>query len=127
MFTKIDKKILLISAVLLIIFLIVGFFIYKNLIESSATNDEKGDVIETQDQQKIEEAPQNSNLQNNSPEITIPEGGIKTDNGNTGAGLSICSDRCGDGVCQKSDSECKVDSLNCVCQETKEECPNDCK
>lgn len=41
-------------------------------------------------------------------------------------GLTICSDKCGDGICQV-ESEKKCANLNCVCQEDKQECPQDCK
>ena len=42
-------------------------------------------------------------------------------------GLHICADKCGDGVCQRVDLECSKDSVNCICQEDINECPEDCK
>ncbi len=50
---------------------------------------------------------------------------IKTE-GNVGS-LLICSDQCGDGICQKTDPNCKNGNLNCICPETKDNCSQDCK
>ena len=42
-------------------------------------------------------------------------------------GLIICADKCGDGICQDKVVTCADGNLNCSCQESKEECPSDCK
>lgn len=41
--------------------------------------------------------------------------------------FSICLDKCGDGICQDTASDCKEGDFNCVCLETKAECSQDCK
>ncbi len=50
---------------------------------------------------------------------------VKTDGGAAG-GLVICSDSCGDGICQKTDSKCKSGDPSCICAETTKNCPADC-
>lgn len=42
-------------------------------------------------------------------------------------GLVICSDKCGDGICQTEDLQCQGGDLNCICSETRQDCPQDCK
>jgi hypothetical protein len=63
------------------------------------------------------------------PQVQTPVGGAQTQGSNDTAGtFSVCSDKCGDGVCQKTDPNCgKNNNLNCTCLETPQECPQDCK
>lgn len=42
-----------------------------------------------------------------------------------GGALNVCLNRCGDGICQELDSNCGRN--NCICQETYQYCPRDCK
>lgn len=112
-FSKIDKKILIILSVILVVVLIAGFFVYKYLkdVERTVQNNQEEVIIETPEQEQ-EQSPVNlGNLQIE----TQPQ-----------PGLTICVDKCGDGVCQALDPECK-DSMNCTCAETKVDCPGDCK
>ena len=122
MFSKIDKKVLVISIIVIIAILLVGFVVYqyikeysqnpsevKNLTGGAQTEQAAGDISSDQDK--------------NVPQIQIQaEGG-------TGLGsLTVCSDKCGDGICQKTDPACGKDTnLNCICPETPQECPKDCK
>ncbi|MBI3337528.1 MAG: hypothetical protein HY005_02810 [Candidatus Staskawiczbacteria bacterium] len=103
-FPKIDKKVLIIIGVILVVVLIAGFFIYKYSkdLEKTIQNNESQAKIETP----------NENTQNQ-PE---PRGF-----------LTICSDKCGDGICQSDSAICKDNDINCVCAETKTDCPQDCK
>lgn len=111
---KPDKKILIISIIILTAVLSAGFFVFKY-------------------SKEIKKSPQDSVLQENlekeeqseeeQPSIDTESLQIETEQQ---TGLFICADKCGDGVCQASDSECK-NNMNCVCLETKEECPQDCK
>ena len=48
--------------------------------------------------------------------------------GNSNGGLTVCLDQCGNGICEQSDPNCgKENSLNCICLESKQDCPQDCK
>jgi len=65
---------------------------------------------------------------NNAAPVQIEVGGVKA-GGESGQGLlSVCMDKCGDDVCQKTDPNCgEGGNLNCVCPETPQDCPQDCK
>lgn len=114
MFTKIDKKVLIILVVALVIILLAGFAVYKYFVGAKT------------------EAPaaDNNSIQNNNsqPQVQIQAGGIQIEGDNGGGTLSVCMDKCGDGICQKTDPNCgEGDNLNCICPETLQECPQDCK
>ncbi len=127
MFTKIDKKILIILVILLLVVLVAGFFIYKNLIGSSATNDSEGSALKTPGEQ-AQEIQQNLGSQNIVPENQdLPSVNIKAEGQNGGGFLTVCLDKCGDGICQTADPNCKEGNSTCICAETKEECSKDCK
>lgn len=103
-----NKKILIVFIIGLIAFTAAGFFVFKysrevkTAVENSANTEEEESGLEI---------------------IGSPQAEIET---TQGVGLFVCVDKCGDGVCQLSDPECE-DNLNCVCGETKEECPADCR
>ena len=108
-FSKIDKKILVIVGVILIVVLIAGFFIYQYLkdLEKTVQNNEGEVKMETPGEQII--------IPGENPQIEIqPQ-----------PGLTVCADKCGDGICQPAGTICES-KLNCVCAETKEDCPQDC-
>ena len=105
MFTKIDKKVLIIGAAFLILLLLGGFFVYKYLTQIRTEAGNVNDGV-------------NTNNENTTPGIEI--------NGENEGGLFICSDKCGDGICQQTAEE-ECDNLNCTCKEDKQECPQDCK
>mgnify|MGYP001566604446 CR=1 FL=1 len=112
-FLKIDKKILIILGIILVVVLIAGFFIYKYSkdVEKTVQNNQEEEIIKTP-RQGQEQPP--VNLGN--PQIEIqPQ-----------PGLTVCADRCGDGICQPANTICD-DNLNCICAETKADCPGDCK
>jgi len=95
-----NKKLLIAIIVILAVVLVAGFFAYKYL----------NPAEQPAEQPEI-------------PQAQIEVGGTQKN----GGGLSICLDKCGDNICQKSDPDCKANSLNCICPETVQECPQDCK
>jgi hypothetical protein len=114
-FSKIDKKILIILGIVLVVALIAVFFIYKysNEVRTTVGNTEEQitDPEENLPEQEQEELPVIGN-----PQIEIqPQ-----------PGLTICADQCGDGVCKPADSACG-NGLNCPCDEDKTSCPQDCQ
>ncbi|OGZ62451.1 MAG: hypothetical protein A3C58_03625 [Candidatus Staskawiczbacteria bacterium RIFCSPHIGHO2_02_FULL_34_10] len=113
MFIKIDRKILLV-VILLILVLIGSFFLYKNLNQNNNLETQQENLNKKDNTLDQKEKPQ---IQLNNPDIEVQGGG----------GLFICSDLCGDGICQKTEPTCKNGSLNCICPETPQECPQDCK
>lgn len=129
MFSKIDRKILLILLASLVIIVAIIFIIYKYVslpivtVENSAggAQNEQG-VIDNNT------VPENTSGID-TPSAKIDAGGVGA-TGTSGEGvLSICLDMCGDGVCQETDPNCgKPDNdLNCICAESVQECPQDCK
>ncbi len=108
-FSKIDKKILIIIGVILIIVLIAAFFVYKYSKDVGKTvQNKEGEVeIKTSGEQII--TPSENTQNQNQPKGT----------------LTVCADKCGDGICQPAGTICE-DNLNCVCAETKINCSQDC-
>jgi len=119
-FPKIDKKLLMIMGVILIVALIASFFIYKYLKDIEKVGQNKtGEVkIETPSEQTI--IPNQNQEQ---PQVEIKNPQIEKQ---PQPGFTVCVDKCGDGVCQPAGTICK-DNLNCICAETKTDCPSDCK
>lgn len=114
-----NKKILIISVALIV--LASGFYFYNYLVVSNVK-------VET----KLEETT-------NTGTVNLKEEGLfktpeqvkkevkETPKDNSGGFLSVCVDKCGDGVCQKVDTVCESGGLNCVCEENLQECPQDCR
>jgi len=121
MFSKIDKKILIIALIIFVIVLGVGILVYKNFKDNKPNIENSLGGANTVNENEQNQTQENNNL----PQIQAE---IKTE-GNTGIGsLTVCLDQCGNGVCQKSDTNCeKNDGSNCICAETPQECPQDCK
>ena len=114
-----SKKKIVVLIIILIVVLIGGFFALEYV---SAPENKTENNLNDADGAEVD---QNNNSDNFQPEVEI--GGVEV-NGNNNSGLIICSDKCGDGVCQTKDLECNDKSnLNCTCPETKEDCPQDCK
>ena len=123
--SKIDKKILLTLVILAAVILLVGFIIYKYSVGFRANVQDYTGGANTQ-------APvteQNLNQNNNSlPQVQIQAGGAQAQGENGAGTISVCLYKCGDGICQKTDPNCgKDNNLNCICPETPQECPQDCK
>lgn len=97
---KMSKNIMLIGAVILVLILGAIFLAYQyNLFGINKSQTE------------------NQEVQN------VPDFGTTS----ASAFLMVCVDKCGDNVCQDTVSTCQENDLNCTCQETKQECPQDCK
>jgi len=124
MFMKIDKKILIILIIALIAILASAFLIYK-YIGSNKTGMENTAEGSAEEQINQENLSGDSNNDNLIPQIEIEAEGI-TNGSNNGGTLTVCVEKCGDGVCQETNEKCQ-NSLNCACPETPDKCPQDCK
>jgi len=121
MFTKIDKKILIILIIAVVVILLTGFVIYKytSSSEVKVQNSAGGAQTEINTPQPKED---------NSQQVQIDVGGIDAQKENEKGIMSVCLDKCGDNICQKTDPNCSGDNnLNCICPETPQECSQDCK
>lgn len=120
-FSKVDKKVLIIAVIAVVVILLVGLVVYK-YVYNSANN-----VQNLTDGAQSDKTPTPDSTVN-TPQVQIQAGGVQTQGGNGAGTLLVCSDKCGDGICQKTDPKCgNENNLNCVCPETPEECPQDCK
>jgi len=118
-FGKIDKKVLIILGVILIAVLIAGYFIYqysKDLETTEQNSDQEG--IEITGEREVEQEPGQEE-----PIINLENLQIENE---LQSMLFVCVDKCGDSICQISDTECE-DELNCICPENIENCPVDCQ
>lgn len=95
-----------------IIILILGFFGFLGY-----------EYLKNQSPVKVQKNPQDS------LPIQIDSSGIEINGQSQNPGLTVCLDKCGDGICQTSDPDCGKEgsNLNCICPETKQECFADCK
>jgi len=115
MFSKIDKKVLGILVIALLIILVIGLFAYKYISNNSSPEIQNtAGGVQTNDQE--------------SPQVQIGPDDIQVQTGSSGGSLSVCLDECGNGICQQADNDCSMnDSMNCVCPESAQDCPNDCQ
>jgi len=130
MFAKIDKKVLIISIVALVIVLLAGLFVFRYLSQIKGTdmqNSLQGASVENSVEEKSNAGGDNQGNQTEVPQVQIQADGIQSQGGNNGGGLTVCLDKCGDGTCQETDPNCTDKSINCICPETIQECPQDCK
>ena len=112
-FLKIDRRILIAIGIVLIVALIAGFLVYRYSrdIGETAQNNGSEIIIETPGEQII--TPSENAQTEPQPDLPVQPG------------LTVCADKCGDGICQPAGTICQ-DSLNCVCAETRADCPSDC-
>ncbi|MCX6718465.1 MAG: hypothetical protein NTY81_02585 [Candidatus Staskawiczbacteria bacterium] len=122
-FSKLDKKVLIILIALVVVILLAGFAIYKYTGNSGIKTQNSAGGAQTQ----TEQTPENSSAGQDNAIISAPQVQIQAQGENGGGSLSICVDKCGDGVCQKTDPNCDANNLSCICPETLKECPQDCK
>ena len=116
LFSKTDKKVLIILIVVLVVILLLGFAIYKYV--AGSVDRVRNSVGGVETEQKS----------NNTPQVQIQAGGVQVQGESGGGMLSVCLDKCGDGICQEADLSCgESNNLNCICPETQQECPQDCK
>lgn len=116
-----DKKIVIISIVVLILALVTAFLGYRYFMPKETENVDSfiNNVPADQQTNQTETAE-------DMPGVEVGGGGITVEGYTDGGGLTICADKCGDGICQKTNTECSDKNLNCVCVEVPEECPQDC-
>ncbi len=120
--TNTHKKILIVSAILIVAGAASAVVFYKNAHQAP--------VAPVTPAPESEQTPNTNATQPPSPQSpNITNGGITVtpQNPSSQGIFTICSDKCGDGICQKADPTCKSDDPNCVCPETVKECPQDCK
>ncbi|MBM3206053.1 MAG: hypothetical protein FJZ43_00310 [Candidatus Staskawiczbacteria bacterium] len=111
-----NKKFLLISIVGIVLAVIGALLAYSYIFQNNETN---LDFIESKNTQ---------NQTNNSNDSNVGIDGIELKTSNeVKEGLIICSDKCGDGICQDKNSMCEDGSLNCICIESALDCPSDCR
>ncbi len=119
MFTKIDKRILIVTIILLILVLAIVFVSYKyRVLVKNVTK------VEVPADQKVNIGT-NNNIEQK-PEVQLQNNSVKAEGTTSKGTLTVCLDKCGDGICQKTDPNCKNGDLSCICLETKSECPQDC-
>ena len=124
-FSKVDKKVLLTSIAILVVVLLIGLMIYQYMAGSAPEVKNSLGGIQTENNSVIN--PDNQEPVIEAPEVQIQAGEIQVETKNSSF-LSVCLDECGNGICQKVDTNCEKDpSLNCICPETQAECPQDCK
>jgi len=121
-FSKADKKVLIILVVALAIILLIGFVVYKYAV---------GSIVKVQNLTggaQTFQGPENTSGDQSEPAINVPQVQIQAQGGSGVGALSVCLDKCGDDICQKIDPNCNEDSnLNCICPENSQECPQDCE
>jgi hypothetical protein len=112
MLSKIDKKTLAIAAIAVIILLLAGFSIYRYM---AGVTPVITPVITASPTPVI-------------PQVQIQPGDMQVEGGEGKGSFSVCLDRCGDNICQTTDPNCAPgNNLSCVCEETHQSCPQDCK
>ena len=127
-----NRKLLILLLVGVIVIAGIGFVSYKYIYQN---NQSSLDFINKSNNTNTDTESDN-NLNNDSS--TVNDINPSNNTNNTGSssdigveikqdsGLFICSDKCGDGICQDK-SSCSEGSLNCICPEVPMECPQDCK
>lgn len=107
-----NKKKLTVILLILVLILIAGFFLFKDI---------------KKDNFGIENSLGGSNTESQTIEVS-PGIEVTAQGTNGGGQLTICADNCGDKVCQQPTAECgKEGNLDCICPEDPETCPQDCK
>jgi len=128
-----NKKYIILGVVALVLILGgLAFYQYSISNTKNIQMQQENNTVNNDSTQQNAGQDQNSKPLDNQAQME----GIKTNgsgnsnsSGNTGpqGGLIVCVDKCGDGVCQKDNTSCDSKSLNCTCQESFQECPQDCK
>jgi hypothetical protein len=127
MISKIDKKTLVIATVAIIILLLAGFSTYRHMANVAP---ETGNYV---GENQTEQTPIITPVITGSPvpllpQVQIKPGDVQIEGGDGKGSFSVCLDRCGDNICQTTDPNCAPgNNLSCVCEETHQSCPQDCK
>src|SRR5437879_6390023 len=111
MFTKIDKRILIAAVSFLVLLLLLGIALYGYMLKlnASQTNAPASKIQSPADKTVSQDS---STPQENKPNVELKNGGVEAQ-GTGVSGITICSDKCGDGVCQTTDLKCDNGKLNC--------------
>lgn len=113
-FSKIDRKVLIVLVIILIMALVAGILSYRYLKQVR-------EEIKQKETEKIEGAGWQTGILEIQNEPDSQVSGDSDDN----SFITICVDKCGDNFCQTVDSISSNDS-NLPCSETPETCPKDC-
>ena len=120
-----NKKTIILGIVIIIVIALGGglAIYYKNVSETGGAMEE---IEATNETEAISETEATGAINENgaAPQIEVK---AVPDSENSGGSLTVCLDKCGDGICQKTVSVCEGGNLNCVCVETQADCPQDCK
>ena len=117
-----NKKTLIILVIAIAVVLAAGIFAY------SYFNSQKSQAPNFAAENEIKTEPPSGQELGTSGELETPQVEMQAEvqGTNGGGGLTVCQDKCGDGICQAPDLNCK-NNFNCVCPEAKTDCPQDCK
>lgn len=116
------KKQIITLVILIGVVLLGGFAVYYFMptANEDAQNTENAENQDTPDTQVV-------NPLVPPPSVQLESGGI-TAEGTSGESMLIaCVDSCGDGVCKNTGPDCNANTLNCVCPENPQSCPEDCR
>lgn len=102
--------------------LAVGFASYQYVMNGSPET--QTPAVKEQESSSIPLQDTNSEVQNTNPEVKTQ--GVKAVGTSGGGTLTVCSDWCGDGICQSTYQYCQNNDLNCICLESHADCPADC-
>jgi len=121
MFSKIDKKVLTVSVIILVLVFLIAIAFYNNLNKINAPQ------VENSVGGANTLAPAENQITQPEQQVQTAQPGIQVEieGENGGGSLSVCEVKCGDGVCQKEGDGC--DAGVCICAETAKDCPEDCK
>lgn len=101
-----NKKIILILIITFAVFFIAGVLIFQYINKIDSAENRSADAVENLESNQ-------SSMEKTEP-VEKPKGS-----------LSICMDKCGDGICQISNEDCG--EIDCICLETPQDCPKDCQ
>ena len=107
--------------------LAVGVFAYRYFTAPASNTLNTSSTPPSSAEQSAGQPSSSSNSAGVGTQVELQTQGVKAQSANGGGTLSICLDKCGDGICQAQDTTCKSGDLNCICPETHASCPADCK
>ena len=110
------KSIIAIIVAVACVLLIAAFAMYNNGIFQNMFADEDA---------RQDGPGETQNQPSETRDSVIGSGSVEIETRETRS-LIICSDKCGDGICQLEPEE-TCENLNCICQENTQECPADCR
>ena len=109
MISKNNKKVLIAVAIILVV--LVGIVLLKQIFDNDSN---------------VQNSAGGAKIENIGPNVELGDIEIETKGSSSSGGLTVCTERCGDGVCQTKDDACVNENLSCICPETLQDCPQDC-